>query len=384
MSIMQNAFSGGTFSGAHYSISDSNEYVGANSFAHGRINLIVAFLLVKLLRGATLLNGLNLISRHSARALRRCLFLTLAGFATAGSGIAAPAAAPPDSVTVLAAGDIAQCPPIGATLTAQLLDQYSALVLAVGDLVYPYGEPKGFRNCYGPTWGRHKERTYPVPGNHEYVKGAAIGYFQYWKDRATPVGKSYYSFDLASWHVVALDSNLNAEAASEQERWLRADLARSQSRCILGFWHHTIFSSGWHGQIPETLPLFQAMYDAGATIVITGHDHHYERFAPQNPDGRADNGRGIRAFVVGTGGAKLHDIAFRKPNSETYNSETWGVLKLTLRTDSYDWEFIPAVRTEFHDAGHGVCVDRNKLIGWKNRGPSTLTGAFRQATHAPR
>lgn len=292
------------------------------------------------------------------RALRRFLILALAAFAAAATSVAAQL---PDGITVLAAGDIAECPPNGATLTARLLDQFAGPVLAVGDLVYPYGELKGFHKCYGPTWGRHRGQTYPVPGNHEYVKDAAKGYFEYWKERAMPAGKSYYSFDLGAWHVVALDSNLIADANADQERWLRTDLAESKSRCVLGFWHHTTFSSGWHGQTPETLPLFRAMYDAGATILITGHDHHYERFAPQNPDGKADNGRGIRVFVAGTGGAKLHNIAFRKPNSETYSADIWGILKLTLRPDSYDWEFMPAAQTEFRDAGHGTCVDRDKL-----------------------
>lgn len=265
-----------------------------------------------------------------------------------------------ESVTVLAAGDIARCPAIGAELTAKLIERLPGYVLALGDLAYSNGTFNEFNECYDPTWGRFKNRTYPVPGNHEY-DSRAVGYFKYWGKRAAPKGKSYYSFDLGFWHLIALDSNLTGDAASEQERWLRRDLVQAQQRCILSFWHHPTFSSGWHGSVASTLPLFQILYEAGATLVLAGHDHHYERFAPQDGTGQLDPERGIRSFVVGTGGTKTYPVLFRRPNSEIYHTDTLGVLKLTLAYDSYEWEFIPASETLFQDKGNRTCVDRKQV-----------------------
>ncbi|MCW3479177.1 metallophosphoesterase [Neisseriaceae bacterium JH1-16] len=260
---------------------------------------------------------------------------------------------------VLAAGDIAQCPGRGATLTARLLDGLPGFVLAVGDLAYEKGTLAEFEQCYEPTWGAHKARTFPVPGNHEYETPDAAGYFAYWGDRAGPRGKGYYSFDIGAWHLIALNSNLKSAAAAEQESWLRDDLAASPAPCVLAFWHHTLFSSGYNGLTPSTVPLYRALYEGGASVLITGHDHHYERFKPQTPNGVVDEQRGIRVFVVGTGGARLYPALFLKAASEVRASGVWGILKLVLHAQSYHWEFIPAGQSKFSDAGDGRCVERN-------------------------
>jgi acid phosphatase type 7 len=304
-------------------------------------------------------DGLLTIPMEMLKKIHVIFFFLLAGNATTHAQEELTNKA--ETITILAAGDIARCPATGAELTAQLIEQLPGTVLALGDLAYEKGTPKEFRDCYHPTWGRFKERTYPAPGNHEY-ESEAVGYFQYWGKRARPKGKSYYSFDLGTWHIIALDSNLKRRAAAEQEAWLRRDLAATKARCILGFWHHSTFSSGWHGPNSATLPLFRILYEGGASIVLAGHDHHYERFAPQDADAKLDEARGIRSFVVGTGGAKMYPVMFRRPNSATYHTGAWGVVQLTLGDDRYDWEFVPAETTLFQDKGSGVCVDRSFLM----------------------
>jgi len=269
--------------------------------------------------------------------------------------IASPSGGDP---VVLAAGDIAQCPGRGAALTAQLLDGLAGIVLAVGDLAYERGTLDEFEHCYEPTWGALKARTFPVPGNHEYETPNAAGYFAYWKERAGPAWKGYYSFDLGTWHLIALNSNLKSAAAAEQESWLRNDLATSPAHCVLAFWHHPMFSSGYNGQMPGTVPLYRVLYESGASVLITGHDHHYERFQPLAPNGIVDEPHGIRVFVVGTGGARLYPAPFPQPASVTRESGVWGILKLVLHADSYHWEFIPAGQSDFSDAGDGRCVER--------------------------
>ena len=278
-------------------------------------------------------------------------------------------------VTVLAAGDVAWCPEgwwdrmwsrlrgedpePGAAATAALLDRLPGTVLALGDLVYPEGSAEDFRKCYEPTWGRHKERTRPTPGNHEYRSPDAAPYFAYWGERAGEPGKGYHSFDLGAWHIVALNSNVDARKGSAQERWLRADLAKTKARCILAYWHFAVFSSGKHGGLPDMLPLYTALYEAGASVVLSGHDHNYERFAPQNPRGRLDPERGIRSFVVGTGGAPLRPGQEAAPNSEVFHARSWGVLRLELYEKGYTWAFIPGYEEGFTDSGSSQCVRRS-------------------------
>ena len=293
-----------------------------------------------------------------------CLFCVVGGMLVFGqphSVFAAPALQTNDPV-IAAAGDISKCNRQEDTYTAYLLDSIDGPILSIGDNAYDSGTLQEFNECYAPTWGRHKDRIYPVPGNHEYYTGGATGYYTYFGDAASPLEpgctkecKGYYSFDVGTWHVVALNSEIATEAGSEQEQWLRADLAAHPSVCTLAYWHRPRFSSGRHLS-GGAQGLYQALYDFGADVVLSGHDHDYERFAPQDPSGQYAPDRGIRQFVVGTGGDGLRDVKFIQPNSEVRNNETWGVIKLTLHPDSYDWEFVPIPGQTFTDVGSAPCV----------------------------
>jgi hypothetical protein len=264
---------------------------------------------------------------------------------------------------LIAAGDIANCNRSEDESTAKLLDGITGTILTLGDNAYPDGTLKEFNQCYEPNWGRYKERTYPAAGNHEYHTTGAAGYFTYFGPAASPLDtnctsdcKGYYSFDLGSWHIIALNSEINHKAGSAQEQWLRNDLAEHQNVCTLAYWHKPRFSSGKHGDNPSFQPFWQALYDYGADIVLNGHEHSYERFALQNPTGEADSSRGIREFVVGTGGAGLYNFPSPEGNSQVRNA-TWGVLKLTLHPTSYDWEFVPVAGQTFTDKGSAGCVE---------------------------
>jgi len=261
-----------------------------------------------------------------------------------------------DTAVVLAAGDIARCHSLGDEATARLLDSLPGIVLALGDNVYPAGTAEEFQACYEPSWGRHRSRTRPTPGNHEYRTRDGEPYFAYFGAAAGPPGQGYYSFDVAEWHVVSLNSNIDMRAGSRQERWLRADLAAHPARCTLAFWHQARFSSGAdNGPTPRVAPLWRALYDAGADVVLQAHDHVYERLAPVAPDGRRDEARGIRSFVVGTGGAGVDHFRRPIPQSEVRYNGGPGLLKLTLRPGGYAWEFVPATPTRFGDRGEGRC-----------------------------
>jgi acid phosphatase type 7 len=277
---------------------------------------------------------------------------------------AAPAPAvvqAPDPVFV-GAGDIASCDDLaGAEATAKLIDQIPGTVFAVGDLAYPDGSDEQFAKCYGPTWGRFKDRTRPAPGNHEYHSGAT-GYTRYFGAQAGDPKKEFYSFDLGAWHIISLNSECTevggCDASSPQGQWLRQDLAQHAAKCTLAYFHKPLFSSGKaHGDDPEMKPLWDALYAANADLIINGHDHDYERFAPQDPDGKLDWQRGIREFVVGTGGKNSHrSFGKTKPNSEIRGQpDTFGVLKLTLHASGYDWEYIPEAGKTFRDSGSGTC-----------------------------
>ena len=253
--------------------------------------------------------------------------------------------------TFVGAGDIAMCD-ANSEATARLLDSIGGTVFTLGDNAYFQGTRQQFRDCYDPTWGRHRARTRPVPGNHEYESPGAEPYFEYFGLNAGPPGLGYYSFNIGSWHAVALNSNVAASAASAQGEWLRNDLMASSARCTVAYWHHPLFSSGPDGPTSRMRDVWHILYEGGADLVLSGHDHLYERFAPQNPDGGADAARGIRQFVVGTGGAVLYPLGAARPNSETRLS-VFGVLSLTLRADGYDWEFISVSGPR--DAGTGSC-----------------------------
>jgi len=254
-----------------------------------------------------------------------------------------------------------------------------AAVLPLGDTQYHVGSLSDYLQSYGPSWGRAKSITHPVTGNHEYGTGGARGYFDYFNgqgQQSGPAGdrdKGYYSFDLGSWHLVALNTNCTQVAAgsspdgcaagSPQERWLRSDLAAHRSSCTLAYWHEPLFNSGLRGNSPESQAFWQALYEAGADVVVSADAHDYERFGPQAPLATADPAHGIREFVVGTGGAFLTPWSSVKPNSEVRQNETFGVLALTLRAASYDWRFLPEAGETFTDAGTGGCHGRNPAFG---------------------
>jgi hypothetical protein len=271
----------------------------------------------------------------------------------------APGKPPPEEwaqVPVLVgAGDIADCGSEGDEATAALLDKTPGLVFTLGDNVYPDGTRQDYASCYEPSWGRHRQRTRPAPGNHDYHSANAAPYFEYFGTSAGEPGKGYYSYTVGTWHVVVLNSELPVEAGSAQEQWLRADLAAHPNKCTLAYWHRPRFSSGPHGSDAAMQPLWQALHEAGAEVVLSGHDHLYERFAPQTPEGAADAARGLRQFVVGTGGKTPYSVATVAPNSEVRDASTHGVLKLSLEDGAYAWEFLPAQGGTFTDKGRGSC-----------------------------
>jgi Calcineurin-like phosphoesterase len=270
---------------------------------------------------------------------------------------------------LVGAGDIGSCRNNGAEKTGELVGGLlgiDGIVATFGDSAYPKGTKANFAKCYDPYWGPpFKERTRPSPGNHEYETPGAPGYFEYFGAAAGDPNKGYYSYDLGSWHVLSLNSNCSSvpggcAAGSPQEQWLREDLAAHSNTCTLAYWHHPRFSSGIHGDEVSVAPFWDALYQAGADVVLNGHDHNYESFAPQNPSGQADPDQGIREFVVGTGGAELREIVGIKPNSEAQIAGKNGVIKLTLHPDSYDWQFVttPDVTTPdvtVADSGSGQC-----------------------------
>jgi hypothetical protein len=270
---------------------------------------------------------------------------------------ASPSAAPP--AVLVGAGDIGDCNTEDDTATAALLDDIPGTVFTAGDNAYPDGSFARYKSCFEPTWGRHKERIRPMPGNHEYNTKGAKGYLEYFGDAAVNAdGDPWYSYDLGAWHIVVLDSECeetkDCGRDSPQGNWLTADLAASQSTCTLAMWHVPRFSSGFHGNDKDLDGFWRILYDAGADVIVNGHDHDYERFAPQDPDAVEDRDRGIRAFVVGTGGTKLRPFEELAANSELRASVIHGVLKFTLHSATYDWEFIPTTG-DFSDSGSARC-----------------------------
>jgi len=272
---------------------------------------------------------------------------------------------PASGKVIVAAGDIADCLSEGDEETAKLVSAIDgATVLTLGDNAYPDGAAEDFRNCYEPTWGQFKERTRPILGNHEYETQGASAYFDYFGEAAGDPDEGYYSYDLGAWHIVALNSNcgvggeIRCGPDSAQTEWLKEELAANsdERQCTLAYMHHPRFSSGVkHGGTSTMEPLWEALYEAGAEVVLSGHEHNYERFAPQDPEGRADPERGIREFVVGTGGKSNYPIVAPIANSEVHNDETYGVLKLTLHPHSYEWQFVPVEGESFTDSGSSRC-----------------------------
>jgi acid phosphatase type 7 len=277
-----------------------------------------------------------------------------------------PSKARVEPYVLVGAGDIAGCSSLaGAAATAKLIEKIPGTVFAAGDLAYDRGTAGEFSRCYDSTWGKFKDRTRPTPGNHEYYSQGGQPYFAYWGEQAGPAGKGYYSYDLGNWHVVVLNTNCDAPgvggcgAGSEQEKWLRDNLAAHAKSCIVAYGHHALYSSGLltkHAVHPELRDLWRDLYTARADLVLAGHEHSYERFSPQDADGNSDTENGIREIVVGTGGRSHDPLGRAKPNSEVRNADTFGVLKLTLWPEKYTWEFVAVNGAEgFHDSGEGGC-----------------------------
>jgi hypothetical protein len=297
------------------------------------------------------------------KVLTKILFLflvLLGGLRRGGAKSPLPSAQNDQSAILVGAGDIADCTNLaGAEATARLLETIPGTVMAIGDLAYPDGTKENFE-CYDRTWGRFKSRTRPSVGNHEFHSQGATYYFSYFGEAAGDPKTGYYSYELGSWHIIVLNSEClqvgGCNVNSAEEKWLRADLAAHPVACTLAYFHKPLFSSGGaHGDDLEIVPLWQALYDANADVVVGGHDHDYERFAPQTPLAKPDAARGIREFVVGTGGKSHRPFAPPHANSEVRNTDTFGVLKLTLRSGAYDWQFIPEAGKTFTDSGTGSC-----------------------------
>ncbi len=283
--------------------------------------------------------------------------------ATTGAGPSAsldagPTAPPPADAILVGAGDIADCDRDADEQTGRLLDGIAGNVFTAGDNVYPTGTAAQFRDCYAPTWGRQLARTRPAPGNHDWLTPDLAGYRGYFGGSAGPDEVSWYSYDLGAWHIVVLDSDCEqvdgCGADSAQGRWLAADLAGTHATCTMAIWHHPRFSSGEHGNDDAVAPFWQLLYDAGADVVVNGHDHDYERFAPQDPAARPDEARGLREFVVGTGGAALRDLRARVANSVVASASVFGVIRFVLRPTGYDWRFLSTTGA-FVDSGSAEC-----------------------------
>jgi acid phosphatase type 7 len=267
-----------------------------------------------------------------------------------------PPEIPPGSGTavLLATADIGWCGSEGVGLTARLLQSLSGQILLVGDLAYMHGRAEEFKNCFDPEYGRFRSRWRPIPGNHEYSDPGANGYFTYFGDAAGPARRGYYSFDAAAWRVLMLDSAQPAALNSPQYLWARDELLRYRTRCTMAVWHHPYVSSGPNGPNLFMRDIWTLLYDNNAEVVVSGHDHFYERFGPQTAAQQPDPQRGIRQFIAGTGGAPLYRPVTRFPNSEVV-VEAWGVLRLTLHPSSYDWEFIEAATNTASDRGAALC-----------------------------
>lgn len=270
------------------------------------------------------------------------------------TGLVGPSAGGDALAVLVGAGDIGWCGSPGAEETARLLDGIPGIVFTAGDNAYFSGSPSEYRDCYDPWWGRHLSRTRPSAGNHDYETPGAAGYFAYYGALAGPAGLGYYSYAAGSWHVVVLNSNVSMAAGSPQDQWLRGELGAHQASCVLAIWHHPLFSSGKHGNDPRSTDAWRALQSNGADLVINGHEHLYERFAPQTADGMPDP-RGLRQFTVGTGGAVLYSFTTVRPNSEVRYNNSFGVLKMTLRSRGYDWEFV-STRQAIADSGSASCT----------------------------
>jgi len=293
---------------------------------------------------------------------RRLLAASATAAAILAIGLPVTSVAAAGDPVLVGAGDIAVCGGSGDSQTAALLARIPGTVFTAGDNAYPDGTLANYQDCYDPTWGIAFGRTRPSLGNHEYATSGAAGYFGYFGARGGPAGKGYYAYNLGTWRIYVLNSNCSkvggCGATSPEVRWLKSDLAAHPRRCILAYWHHPLFSSGYHGNNSAVRPFWDALYAARADVVVNGHDHDYERFARQAPGGSRTT-HGIIEFVVGTGGAERRPFSTIRAHSVVRNATTFGVLKLTLHAGSFDWQFVPEEGQTFTDTGAGkACTHR--------------------------
>ena len=291
--------------------------------------------------------------------------------------IATPTAVPMDAPTpvaevsvLVAAGDIALCGDEGSGETALVVAGIAGTVAALGDTAYEDGTSREFAACYEPTWGRHKDRTRPAPGNHEYHTEGAAGYYAYFGDAAGTAGEGFYSYDLGAWHIVVLNSECpTRDCVAAQEAWLRADLDEHAAACTLAYWHRPVITAGPHDDDEgEMLDQWRILYDHDVDLVLTAHDHNYQRYGLLNRDADGTDPAGIRQIIIGTGGRSLTDIDPARA-AGTVGLEVWadddddgdghdganGVVKFTLRPGGYEWRFVPVSRGSFQDSGSDVC-----------------------------
>jgi hypothetical protein len=265
---------------------------------------------------------------------------------------------------LVGAGNVATCGTNNDGLTAAIIDTIPGTVFTTGDNVFEHGTDSEYTDCYAPVWGRFLPRTHPALGNHDYGDTDAKGSFDYFGERLGPTpGLGYYSYELGTWHVIVLNDKGDTDPGNPgidatQTQWLLADLdAHRSQKCTIAMWHVPLFISS---NVPNWTvnsghkPLWNILYDAGVDVVLNGQQHNYERFAPMNPNGDLDPTTGIREFNVGTGGESVDNFTVIHPNSET-RAAVFGVLKLTLKTDSYDWRFIPVSGATYEDSGSGTC-----------------------------
>jgi acid phosphatase type 7 len=259
----------------------------------------------------------------------------------------------PATTVLLAAGDIGMCGSVPAIETGAMLDSLEGVIIGVGDYAYEHGTARDFANCYDPVWGRHKARTRPAPGNHEYESAGAQPYFDYFGAQAGPMGLGYYSFRSGDWFVLSLNSNIPVGGNTLQTQWIRDQLAANTTRCTLAYFHHPLYSSGPNGDNAGVAGLWQLLYDNGVDVVVNAHEHMYERYARMSPDGQRNDTRGMRQFIAGTGGAGLYTVRVAHAQSQR-QIIAHGILKLTLAAQGYNWEFLQVggART---DVGSDVC-----------------------------
>jgi acid phosphatase type 7 len=289
-----------------------------------------------------------------------CLLVAFAAAVAVATLVAVPTFAQSEesrAYTLVGAGDIARCDSNDDEATARLVSGISGTVFTLGDNVQGVGAASEFRNCYDPSWGKFKPRTLPAVGNHEYQTSGARPYYKYFGAKAGVEGRGYYAYKRGDWLVVVLNSNcgdVGCGPQSAQVRWLEKVLAKNESRCTAAMFHHPLFST--NAPTPEVRTFWNVLYNDRADIILNGHAHSYERFLPQRPNGESDANRGIRQFVVGTGGATpVNPFGPRPENSVVRNDKTHGVMRLTLRDGSYSWKFVPVAGKTFTDSGKADC-----------------------------